>query len=553
MRIRSKIILIVLPLLIAALLVTGIISSESARNGITKVAVAALGFKAQELNKYMESQWNLLVQNKLQNSSEYVTVAENAVASYAATIVGSKTGLILAVNSTGAVTMSTNPGEKPTTAETAAILKLFNKDYIGWVDLNIAKVERVGQTFYFQPFGWYVFVTEQKQAFYQDVTNITIQSAVILALSCGISLLLLIFFSSYLTRPLTHVVRAMKGIISDNDLSSRVQVEYKDEIGELANTFNIMIGELDKAYRQIKEFALQAVIAQKNEHKIRNIFQKYVPSEVIDNFFANPESALVGENRVLAVLFSDIRSFTTISEGFMPDELVVALNKYFSMMVDVIMARGGIIDKYIGDAIMAFYGAPVHHEDDALQAALSAIEMQEALAEFNRGQAAIGRPEFRIGVGINYGVVTVGNIGSEKKMDYTVIGDMVNLASRLESLTKHYHQQNLISTSVYRKVKNKLHCRLVDKVVVKGKTQGEKIFTAKRSLREDEERGWKLYHEGLKAYYIREFPKALELFTAARRFLGEDYLCDLFSERCSAFVSSPPPPEWDGMEIMTEK
>ncbi|HUZ17781.1 MAG TPA: adenylate/guanylate cyclase domain-containing protein [Spirochaetia bacterium] len=553
MRIRAKIIWIVLPLLIAALLITGIISSESARNGITKVAVAALGFKAQELNKYMESQWNLLVQNNLSDSADYVQVAQNAVASYAATIIRSKTELIFAVNSKGAVTMSTTPNLTLSTGDTAEVLKLFNTNYIGWVDLTVAGVERVGQTFYYQPFGWYVFVTEEKQSFYQDVTNITVQSAVILAASCLLSLILLILFSSYLTRPLTHVVSAMKRTIQDNDLTSRVEVEYKDEIGELANTFNIMIGGLEKAYRQIKEFALQAVIAQKNERKIRSIFQKYVPTDVIDNFFTNPESMLVGENRVLAVLFSDIRSFTTISEGFMPDELVVALNKYFSVMVDIIMGRGGIVDKYIGDAIMAFYGAPVHHEDDALQAVLAAIEMQEALKDFNLEQTRIGKPEFRIGLGINYGVVTVGNIGSEKKMDYTVIGDMVNLASRLEGLTKKYKQEILVSTSVYRKIKNKLPCRLVDKVVVKGKTQGEKIFTVKRSLSESEERGWKLYHEGLKAYYIREFPKALDLFEAAGRSLGDDHLCDLFRERCATFMTSPPPAEWEGMEVMTEK
>ncbi|HUX21903.1 MAG TPA: adenylate/guanylate cyclase domain-containing protein, partial [Spirochaetia bacterium] len=511
MKIRSKIIWIVLPLLIAALLITGIISSESARAGITRVAVAALGFKAQELNKYMESQWNLLVQNKLADSKEYIQTAQNAVSSYADTIIRGKTELIFAVNDKGALTMSSKE-LKLDDADRQELLKLFNANQIGWVDISVGGIERVGQTFYFQPFGWFVFVTDEKSAFYQEVTNITYQSIAILTISCIISLILLMLFSSYLTRPLTRVVGAMQGIIRDNDMTSRVAVEYKDEIGELANTFNIMIGELEKAYRQIKEFALQAVIAQKNERKIRNIFQKYVPKDVIDNFFTNPEGMLVGDNRVLAVLFSDIRSFTTISEGFMPDELVVALNKYFSLMVDVIMSRGGIVDKYIGDAIMAFFGAPVHHEDDALQAVLAGLGMQEALKDFNREQRAVGRPEFRIGLGINYGVVTVGNIGSEKKMDYTVIGDMVNLASRLEGLTKKYKQEIIFSTSVYRKVKTKLHCRLVDKVVVKGKTQGEKIFTAKMSLSEAESKAWKLHHDALKHYYKLEFEQAVTLF-----------------------------------------
>ena len=249
-------------------------------------------------------------------------------------------------------------------------------------------------------------------------------------------------------------------------------VEYHDEIGGLAQTFNLMVGELEKAYGQIKSFAFKAVLAQKREQKIRNIFQKYVPKDVIDRFFKNPESMLVGENRILSILFSDIRSFTTISERMTPDELVDSLNRYFNVMVDIIMAKGGIVDKYIGDAIMAFFGAPVKHEDDALQSVMAGLEMEEALAGFNARQKAAGKPEFQIGVGINYGEVTVGNIGTEKKMDYTVIGDMVNLASRLEGLTKQYHQRLIISETLHEKVKDAVPCRLLDSVAVKGKERG---------------------------------------------------------------------------------
>ncbi len=552
MRIRTKIIWIVLPLLFATLLITGIISSESARSGITRIAVAALGFKAQQLNKYMESQWDLLVTNKLSTNPDYVTVAKNAVQSYANTIIGSSTELIFAIDSSGTVQMSTSP-VRLSASEQQHLAELYKNNYIGWVDLTVGGKERVGQTFFFTPFGWCVFVTNEKAVFFQEVTNITIQSVVVLLVSVVLSLVLLIVFSLYLTRPITTVVGAMRNIITYNDLSSRVTVEYKDEIGELANTFNIMIGELEKAYKQIKDFAFQAVLAQKNEHKVRNIFQKYVPKDVIDNFIASPESMLVGENRVVAILFSDIRSFTTISEGYMPDELVQALNRYFSIMVDIIMGRNGIIDKYIGDAIMAIFGAPVKHDDDALQAVLSGMEMQEALHEFNRGQKAAGRPEFKIGVGINYGEVTVGNIGSEKKMDYTIIGDNVNLGSRLEGLTKQYHQELIFSTNVYRKVKHKLHCRLVDKVVVKGKTTGEKIFTAKRSLTEDEAIAWRDYHDGLKAYYRRDFPQAIKYFERTLKILPGDPLANDFIQRSADFLKSPPPPEWEGLEIKHEK
>ncbi len=198
---------------------------------------------------------------------------------------------------------------------------------------------------------------------------------------------------------------------------------------------------------------------------------------------------LVGENRVLSVLFSDIRSFTTISEGMAPDDLVDSLNRYFNVMVDIIMARKGIVDKYIGDAIMAFFGAPVKHEDDALQSVKAGLEMDAGLADFNARQKAAGKPQWQIGVGINFGEVTVGNIGTEKKMDYTVIGDMVNLASRLEGLTKQYHQRIIISETLHDKVKDSVPCRLLDYVAVKGKKERVKNLLCKARVGAERARG----------------------------------------------------------------
>jgi len=160
----------------------------------------------------------------------------------------------------------------------------------------------------------------------------------------AVSVLLLLLFSGYLTGPITRMVTAMQEIIHHHNFSERVRVEYKDEIGTLAHTFNVTINELENSYIQIKNFALEAV---------------------------------------LAVLFSDIRGFTTLTELMRADQMVQSLNSYFSPMVDKILDRNGIVDKYIGDAIMAFFGAPVQHTDDAFQAVLTALEMQEALVEFN--------------------------------------------------------------------------------------------------------------------------------------------------------------------------
>ena len=347
----------------------------------------------------------------------------------------------------------------------------------------------------------------------------------------------------------------MKDIIDTNDLSKRVMVEYHDEIGGLAQTFNLMVGELEKAYGQIKNYAFKMVLAQKREAKIRNIFQKYVPNDVINRFFANPESMLVGENRIVAILFSDIRSFTTISERMPPDELVNSLNRYFHIMVDVIMARTGIVDKYIGDAIMAIFGAPVKHDNDALQSLMAGLEMREALAGFNAAQKAAGHPEFQIGVGINYGTVTVGNIGTEKKMDYTVIGDMVNLASRLEGLTKQYHEGLIISETLHAEVKDvkEVRCRLLDSVTVKGRKTGVKIYSAKKTLEPAELEAWAMHDAAMAEYYARNFGTAARMFEEVGRRLPGDFASRQLRDRCVLLEKEPPPPDWDFAEVMKTK
>jgi adenylate cyclase len=345
----------------------------------------------------------------------------------------------------------------------------------------------------------------------------------------------------------------MKQIISSNDLTARVLVDYQDEIGEMSQTFNVMVGELEKAYDRIKGFALQAVVSQKKETKIRHIFQKYVPQELIDKLFANPEAMLVGENRILSILFSDIRSFTTISEKMKPDVLVGALNRYFSIMVDIIMGRGGIVDKYIGDAIMAFFGAPVQHEDDAVQSVLGGIEMLEGLEKFNEGQRSIGEPEFHIGVGINYGEVTVGNIGTDRKMDYTVIGDMVNVASRLEGLTKRYHQPLLITEMLREKVDGVVASRTVDSVAVKGRHGGIRIYSVRKDPSEKEEKVIRLHNESMDLYYARRFTDAAKGFRGVLKVLPDDFLASIYVERCERMAANPPPRDWDGVEIMDSK
>ena len=552
MRVRVKIVLVVLPLLFVTIVLTSVSAVFSSTTGISRVTQEFLDFKAGELQRHAESQWTLLLENGFTDRPDMVSATQSGILSYAQSLLRSDTEHIIAFDAEGRVTTNTGLGEL-SEVDRNRLADVFGRQETGLLTIELAGAERVAKGFYFAPFDWFYLVTETREEFYRDVDRIVRESAAILAVALVASLSLLLILSSQLTRPITTIAGSMRRIIESNDLSERVPIQFRDETGTLAHTFNLMLGELDRAYRQIKSYAYQAVLAQKKESKIRNIFQKYVPQELIDRFFQNPESMLVGENRELAILFSDIRSFTSISEAMRPDDLVNSLNSYFSVMVDIIMNRGGIIDKYIGDAIMAFYGAPVHHDDDPFQAVMAGIEMSEGVKEFNHRQIEMGKPEFNIGIGINYGEVTVGNIGTEKKMDYTVIGDMVNLASRLEGLTKPYKQDLIIAESLYPHVKGKLPWRLLDTVAVKGKKRGVKIYSVKRRLNKVEERAWNRHNQAMESYYARDFDAAIEAFESVLKLMPSDANAEMILERCRRYRVDPPPENWDGVEVMRSK
>jgi class 3 adenylate cyclase/HAMP domain-containing protein len=552
MSIRLKIVLVVVPLLLATLLLTGISSFFSATTGITRIAKDFLGFKAQELQKQAESQWRLLVENNLAERAEMLAAAQSAMEGYARSMVRSPTELILAAGVDGAVAMSTAEVAY-TGAEQAAVAALARAKSADLVTIPIGGKDRVGKGFWFAPFKWYLIVTEERAAFYNQVNEITWRTGIILVIAIAGAVVLILVLAGYLTRPITRVVGTMEKIITTNDLSERVVVEYHDEIGQLAQTFNLMVGELEKAYGQIKSYAFKSVTAQKHEEKLRDVFRSYVPEDVINSLFKNPEEMLVGKNEVLAVLFCDIGNFSLITESMNPHDLVSLLNGYFKVMVDVIDARQGIVDKYIEHAIMALFGAPVKRDEDAVNSVLAGIEMIEALKAFNEGQKAAGEPAFTIGVGINYGVVTVGNIGTDKKMDYTVIGDMVNLASRLQGLTRTYHQQLIISESLHYKVKDLLPCRLIDSVAVKGREKGVKIYTAKRALEPREKDAWGNHNAAMEEYYRRNFVRAVGLFEEVLGILPGDEAATLLMKRSALYAKKPPPADWDGVEVMKTK
>ena len=304
----------------------------------------------------------------------------------------------------------------------------------------------------------------------------------------------------------------------------------------------------------------KAVMVKKKvffEKRIRRAFSRFVPEQIIDDLVAaadTEEKIGVGEKRAVAILFSDIRSFTNISERNKPETIVAFLNRYFTIMVDIIKKHGGTIDKFIGDAIMALFGTPVSYEDNARRAVAAAYEMRSALPSVPLGDLVL--PEgmtFNIGIGIHYGDVIVGSIGSKDKTDYSVIGDNVNLASRLEGLTKTYGTQILVSEAVREDTgADAFSYRHLDDVRVKGKAKAVPIFAVDRSSDEFPKSYKDAYIKGTELYKQGIWNLARDYFEKALSAVPGDKAAKLMLSRCAEFIENPPE-SWDGAIAFTTK
>ena len=241
--------------------------------------------------------------------------------------------------------------------------------------------------------------------------------------------------------------------------------------------FNLVYPSLAFVGSLLATLSYQYFSETKEKRHLRQSFQHYLSPHVIAEIVKNPQQLkLGGQKRDMSVLFSDIRGFTTLSEKLAPEKLVAFLNEYFTAMTDIVLSRGGVLDKFMGDGLMAFWGAPQDMPDHAQQACWAALEMSQKLAELKQEWAAKGLPDINIGVGINSGQMVVGNMGSSQRFDYTALGDNVNLGSRLEGLNKQYQTQIIISQFTFERAKDQFNCRFLDKVKVKGKEIPVEIY-----------------------------------------------------------------------------
>jgi adenylate cyclase len=294
-----------------------------------------------------------------------------------------------------------------------------------------------------------------------------------------------------------------------------------------------------------------------NEKRMKSTMSRYMDPGIAEKLLAGGEEVLGGKSVTGTVLFSDIRGFTTITEDLGAHGTVSLLNEYFTIMVDCIQKQGGMLDKFIGDAIMAVFGLPLPHEDDEDRSIRAAIAMITELRRWNTERVAAGKRAIDIGVGLNTDNIVSGNIGSPRRMDYTVIGDGVNLASRLESACKEYGARILISENTFRRLKSTYRIREVDRVIVKGKTEPSAVYEVLDyhtpetfpNLRECLE----AFKDGLAYYRLQQWDKAGEAFGDAHAANPADYLTGVYLKRVAHMRDNPPGPDWDGVWVMKSK
>jgi len=585
MKILSRLLLCVLPPILAVIIAGSIIILQISNSGVAQQERDFLLFKARQLEGYIINQWNLLVEFRLFYEQDLIRSAQGAVANYASGLVttredaddtrlldriveddeGLNAGEIIFAlvrprdGRPSSVAFSTDETLVISPEEAEALLQRGeNGDgIVNFAIETFGGTERAYTSFAFEQFNWVVYVSESVRAFQRTQSVIRGISLIVIALVTIVATLIIIVLARTITRPLTAMSKSTKVIINDiPEIKERLPVIYNDENGLLAQNFNSVFTALDRNYEELKKYTYDNIVIQKREARVKNIFQKYVPQQLIDRYIQRPESLLQSENRDVAVFFMDIRNFTSMSEAMSANDVVRMLNGFFDIVVAQITEHGGHVDKYIGDAIMAVFGAPVQSDNDPLAAVNTALAIHKELIALNASPAFEEFPEINIGIGIHYGSAVVGNVGCDTKIEYTAIGDTVNLASRVESLCKQYKQSLLISGSVVDGVKNARPpdqaIRFVDRIAVKGKTSATNIYTVIGRASIDAE-ALKLYGSAIQSYYKRDFKAAITHLKQAAKRAPDDYLISLFLERAEQMQHANVDESWDGIRVMQTK
>lgn len=368
-----------------------------------------------------------------------------------------------------------------------------------------------------------------------DITELMMIFSLIIFILSG---LLIYIISKNIARPITRAADAMSAIARFEIDESDIKPSYFSEIQKM-----------NKALMHMKQ-------------SLRD-FSRFVPKAVVTKLIESGSGARIGgRKRNITLMFTDIENFTTISEKMSSEKLIVHLSDYLNQLTHIIQDNNGTIDKYIGDAIMTFWGAPVDDPKHPLLACKTALACKKRLEELNKTWELDGKPPLFTRFGIHTGYAIVGNVGSEDRLNYSAFGDSVNLAARLEGINKYYHTEILISHETYKNVRHKFICRPLDMVAVKGKNIAVVIYELLYEISEDQNKKLdmevaqefaRMTKEAFALYLEKDWDGSIKKYTELKKKYPKDYMPDLFIDRCKAFKASPPDDSWQGVAVMTEK
>jgi adenylate cyclase len=455
----------------------------------------------------------------------------------------SKNGMIYFVNNKGDLLVF--PKIKNNVIEPKARLRNLSDFTMPWLVKSLQYYNKTGQQrfklnyngetylFSYKPlpflneYGWYVVVVVPRSDFTRDLELLHSISLGTNFLTFSLAIMLLLILVNRFVKPIRYLVRETEKIKN---------FDLDDEI---------------KIHSRIKEVLSlrDAIISMKSGLRA---FQKYVPKSLVKKLIeTNEDTRVGGVKKPLAIFFSDIRNFATIAEMMDPDLLMIHLDEYFEHLSYIITEAHGTIDKYIGDSMMAFWGAPYAFEKPVYYAALAAIRCQKKLIELNKSWSKQGKPVLLTRIGIHFGDAIVGNLGSSERFNYTAIGDVVNTANRLEALNKNYGTKIIVSHEVYQLIKDDFILCMIDWVTVRGKMNSGRIYEliAEKGdvLTFNVARYCEIFQKGFDAYTKQNWDSAISLFEECSDIYPEDSVAPIFVARCNHFKLNPPPETWDGV------
>lgn len=367
--------------------------------------------------------------------------------------------------------------------------------------------------------------------------NLKIIVLVVIAVTLLIALFVAYIAARATSRPLIQMAKVARGVGQGN-LDQEAIETAGGEIGEMGRAINAMISGL------------------RQRNLLQDTFSRYTAPSVVEEVLKRGGVQLGGVKSVATIFFSDLVGFTSLSEQTEPEILVALLNEYFDAMTKAILETEGTLDKYIGDAILAFWGHPIAHDDDATRACRTALAQRRELYRLCDKWEKQGYPRLDMRIGIETGEVIVGDIGSELKLNYTVLGDTVNLASRLESLNKTYGTRILIGETTRRLAGDSIAVREIDLLAVMGKSRPVHVYELlgmAETLSPIQISAYAAYDRALRAYHARQWDEAEAHLLRVERELGPDKPCQVMHKRIEQFRLTPPPPDWDGSSVLTSK